>query len=255
MKKIFLLVALSLLAFHCNNDNTLIINSQVDNSSLNTGLIAYYPFDGNVRDSSGNYRDGIPFNNYSYVNGVSNKAIYLVGTDSVFSSSGGYVEIPPLDTTGLNNLSICIWVKEDTMYIPDAGETYILFGTDGRLGWCGIGHFYGSIQFAVGAKTNSSDPNAISPISLTFNPSDTHRWVFYALTYNNGLLSAYKNGVFLNSINQKLLIYGGTGFIGFHEWGGPYAGSSTRFSGAIDELRIYKRALSSQEILQLYNLK
>ena len=75
------------------------------------------------------------------------------------------------------------------------------------------------------------------------------------MVYKDGLLSAYKNGVLLGSINQKLMIYSSGGFIAFHEWGGPYAGSSTRFSGAIDELRIYKRALSLQEIQQLYNLK
>jgi hypothetical protein len=221
MKKISLLVALSLLAFHCNNDNTLIINSPIDNSCLNTGLIAYYPFDENVRDSSGNYRDGVPFNNYSYVNGVSNKAKYLVGTDSVFSSSGAYVEIPPLDTTGLNSLTICIWVKEDTKYIPDAGQAYIQFGTDGTLGWCGIAHYYDSVAFAVGAITDDFNPQAISPISIAYNTNDTHRWMFYSLTYNNDILSANKNGVFLTSINQKLKIYGKAGFIAFEEWGGP----------------------------------
>lgn len=255
MKKIFLLIVLSLLAFHCNNDNTSVINPPNNNSSLNTGLIAYYPFDGNVRDSSGNYRDGVALNNFSYVNGVSNKAIYLVGVDSVFSSSGDYVVIPPLDTVGLNSLSICIWVKEDTLYLPTYGEGYINFGTDGRFGWCGIGHYYGNIQFAVGAENDSIGSHIIKPISVAYNPADTHRWIFYSLVYKDGLLSAYKNGVLMESINQKLMIYGSGGFIAFHEWGGPYAGSSTRFSGAIDELRIYKRALSLQEIQQLYNLK
>jgi hypothetical protein len=255
MKKIFLLIGLSLLIFHCNNNNNIIINSPIGNSSLNTGLLAYYPFDGNVRDSSGNYRDGSVFNNCYYVNGVSNKAIYLVGRDAVFSSSGGYVEIPPLDTAGLNSLSICIWVREDTLYIPDAGEAYIQFGIDGRLGWCGIGHYYGNIQFAVGAQGDFNNPQAINPISIPYNPSDIHKWVFYSLVYNNGILSAYKNGVLLMCISQRLMIYGSAGFLGFHEWGGPYAGTSTRLSGAMDELRIYKRALSGQEILQLYQMR
>ena len=254
MKKLLLLsVVLSFLAFDCHNDNS--VEASSDNSSLNTGLIVYYPFNGNVRDSSGNYHDGFGLNNFSYVNGVSNKAIYLAGENSVFSSSGGYVEIPPLDTAGLNSLSICVWVKEDTLYIPDAGEAYVQFGTDGRFGWCGIGHYYGNIQFSVGAEDDSNNPQAVNPISITYNPSDTHSWVFYSLVYDNGVLSAYKNGVFLTSINQKLMIYGKAGFIAFHQWGGQYAGSSTRFSGAIDELRIYKSALSDQEIQQLYQLK
>jgi Concanavalin A-like lectin/glucanases superfamily len=246
---------LSFLALNCNNDNSFNVYFPPDNSSLNVGLIAYYPFNGNSRDCSGNYRDGIAHNSYFYVNGVSNMAIYLVGTDSVYSSSGGYVEIPPLDTAGLNSLSICIWVKEDTMYIPDGGQAYVQFGTDGTLGWCGIVHYQSSIEFAVGAETNGFNPQSINPISLTYSPYDSHRWVFYCLTYKNGVLSAYKNGAFLTSINQKLMIYGKAGFIAFDEWGGPYAGYSTRFSGAIDELRIYKRALSREEILQLYNLK
>jgi Concanavalin A-like lectin/glucanases superfamily len=254
MKKLYLLIILLLLTNGCNNDNTTNPPTH-DYSSLSIGLLAYYPFDGNVRDISGNYLDGYIRNNCYYVNGVLGKALYVVGQDSAFSSSGGYVVIPPIDTTGLNALSICIWVKEDTLYIPKVGgEAYIMFGIDGAA-WCGIVHFYGDIEFAAGAVGDLTSPGAINPILVPFDSSDTYKWVFYSLVYNNGSLSAYRNGLLLKSIKQKLMIYNNPGYIAHHEWNGPYAGSSTRFSGAFDELRIYKRALTDQEIQELYQLK
>jgi hypothetical protein len=149
-------------------------------------------------------------------------------------------------------LTISLWVREDTLHVPWAGETYISFAGDTRFGWCGIGHLYGEIQFSVGATNDDSLRNPVAPLSIAFDPADLHRWVFYSLVYDSGTFTAYKDGVPRGSKQQLLRITGDSAFIASHAWGGPDSGRSTRFSGAIDEVRIYNKALSVEEIQDLY---
>ncbi len=194
------------------------------------GLIAYYPFDGNANDYSGNNLNGTAMNNYSYGNGVVNQCINFVGVNSVYDHSGGYVSIPSITNFNLQSLTICLWVKEDTVYHSDGGEGYIVFSSDMRLGWCGIWHLNNTIQFAVGANNDDNNPNAINPISIPYDSTDAHKWVFYSMVYNDGYLFVYKNSVKLAGIKQKLNIYGNLGFIASHTWGGG------RLSRAIYEI-------------------
>ena len=250
MKIIFYVLTLGFIISGCNNVTLTNIFSQ--KPSLSKGLIAYYPFNGNTNDLSGNQNNGIAINNYTFINGVNDKAIYVVGQNRTFSTSGGYVIIPKIDTANLKDLSISLWVKEDTLYVPEAGEAYIIFGNNENMGWCGIVHFYGKIQFAVGAKPNQNIIEAVNPIAIDFDNSFIHKWVFYTLVYSDGYLTAYINSIPQAGIRQKLQISGNKAFIASHIWSGIYAGQSTRLSGAIDEVRIYNRALSDYEIHELY---
>jgi hypothetical protein len=220
-------------------------------NTISDGLIAYYPLDGDVKDQSGNGHDGATHNSCLFVPGVQNQALRVVGVNSMFSTSGGYVSIPGVDTTGLRSLSLCLWVREDFLYLPDAGEAYIILGTAVDTAWCGIAHFYGEIQFAVGANQGDYVKQLIKPISVPFDPADGGSWVFYALVYDNGYFTAYKNSVQMAGVRQQLRINGNSAFIASHSWCGTSPGSSTRFTGAIDEVRIYNRVLSQLELDQL----
>ncbi len=254
MNKILFMI-LFVITFGCNQND--IIKDQTQNDSLDTGLIAYYPFNGNANDASGYERNGIVKNAHSYTKGVSQQAIKVIGEDHTFSTSGGYILLPMIDTTNLKELSISFWVKEDTLFKASAGEGYIILGANTSNGWCGIGHFYGRIQFTVGAfgvlpKINPPD-NEILPVSINFNEStDTKKWIFYSLVYSNGYFKAYKNAILVAGLRQQLYINGDSIFIASHTWSGQYKGQSTRFTGAFDEVRIYDRALNGQEIWALY---
>ncbi len=55
-------------------------------ADLNTGLIAYYPFDGDAQEITGKYVDGFLIGNAAFRNGVIGQALYLDGV-------GDYVDI------------------------------------------------------------------------------------------------------------------------------------------------------------------
>jgi len=42
-------------------------------ADLNEGLVAYYPFDGNANDESGNGNDGIEYGDVRYTTGIINQ--------------------------------------------------------------------------------------------------------------------------------------------------------------------------------------
>src|SRR5215469_6940919 len=83
--------------------------SQVD---LSKGLMAYYPFNGNANDASGNGNNPI-FNNATLtadVYGNPNSAYHFNGVDN-------YMEIPNSASLNMGNtISICAWVKPTGFY-------------------------------------------------------------------------------------------------------------------------------------------
>jgi len=79
-----------------------------------------------------------------------------------------------------------------------------------------------------------------------------NQWVYAVLTFDGTTLKSYINGILRNQWTRNgILTYNINGNI----WlGGRNSTDYPRyFSGAIDDVRIYNRALTSAEILQLYN--
>lgn len=74
-------------------------------ADLVDGLVAYYPFDGNANDQSGNNNHGIENGGIQYQPGVSGKAIKFDGVDD-------YIRVPSSSSLNpVNQLSISFWVK------------------------------------------------------------------------------------------------------------------------------------------------
>src|SRR5690242_20539738 len=80
--------------------------------NLNAGLMAYYPFNGNAHDESGNGNDPI-FNNATLTSdrlGNANSAYSFNGIDN-------YIRIPNSTSLNMSNkISICAWVKVAGFY-------------------------------------------------------------------------------------------------------------------------------------------
>ena len=217
--------------------------STISNPSLSQGLIAYYPFDGNANDYSGNGKHATPQNDYRYENGVVGQAIHLQGKGYESSSSvqGGYVLLPKLDF-GNSGFTFNIWVKAEGLSKSD-GEAYINFGCDSDTK---------EQQFILQNTNNVTFKYHNASITAPFNAKNT--WTMYTLTCTqDGRLVAYING---NKVGEKNVNYDGVNntslaALGRHWWSnGKW--SSSRFIGSIDEVRIYSKALSAQEVSELY---
>ena len=206
---------------------------------LNDGLIAYYPFDGDANDYSGNDYHATPYNSYQYEDGIIGDCIAVEG-QGYTGSSGGHVMLPELDFGGSSGFTLNLWVKALGLSHND-GETYINFGSDTETDRLYIMQHPDQIRFVYHD----------AEISIPYEDGYTGNWMMYSLTCDeNGALKAYVNGTFVgeenvtfNGINTSLAA------LGRHWWSGT---TYTRFIGSFDEVRIYGRALSPQEVLMLY---
>lgn len=150
-------------------------------------------------------------------------------------------------------LTISVWVK------PNASRRSMIVTRDASanvgsylLGLSDTSPVDNKVWFTV---FKSTTPWVISQItSNTVLTVDGSRWYHIVAVYTGTTMSLYIDGVLdvgpvssgsVDSINQDA----GTTRIG----GRNYTGYTDTFPGAIDEARIYNRALTSSEITNLYN--
>ncbi|MFC4875101.1 LamG-like jellyroll fold domain-containing protein, partial [Negadavirga shengliensis] len=83
-------------------------------------------------------------------------------------------------------------------------------------------------------------------------PSNGSTWMHVAATFDGQTMKIYLNGVedATLSFSQPATIISNNGLLTIGSWGGDL-----RFQGALDDVRVYNGALSSQEITQLYELE
>ncbi|MBW2973644.1 VCBS repeat-containing protein [Candidatus Woesearchaeota archaeon] len=205
------------------------------------------PFDTN---SSSNVRDYTPYQNNGTIFGTPNwTSSGVSGGAYVFNGSGDYIRVLSDNTLNLSkDLSVEVWVKPRSYAGP------ILVKGDG------IGPKYNyylqalsnrKVRFWVYPPAGIGTFTVTSVSNLTLN-----QWTHIAATYDNSTrnMSIYFNGTLDNSairsaanpptMNTNLYI-GRTpdNIIGPHFY----------FNGTIDEVRIYNRTLSAQQIRQNYN--
>ena len=106
-----------------------------------------------------------------------------------------------------------------------------------------LGYGYSITQRNAGAII-AEVSDGITAAQVTVNDINNDVWYHIVMTSNGSNLKIYKNGEFKNSVDYSFTAQsGGTTYIG-EKWGTYY------FNGAIDEVRIYNRALSADEIMQ-----
>jgi len=214
-----------------------------------TGLIAYYPLDNDANDYSGNSYHGTINGNPEFVKGVVNNALKLTGMGHT-GSDGDHVILPMLDFSAMEELTISIWVNEEG-FSTTAGEAYIRYGLT-PSGWLGIERStpYDSDGEYIRFASYSNDP----PLNIDFSFSDRNQFIHYCLVNKDDTLYAYRNANLIGSIFQNIYVSGSTAAIGRHWWNDGSL-TSTRLNGTIDDVRIYNRALTSNEITSLYNMQ
>ena len=95
---------------------------------LNSGWVAYYPFDGNANDASGNGHDATLMNSPSFVNGVRGSAVYLKGSGE-FGTDGQYVQLSFIRLADYPAFTVALWAKLDGVTAGDCASL-ISLGTE-----------------------------------------------------------------------------------------------------------------------------
>jgi len=197
-------------------------------TSLTNGLVAYYPFHGNALDASGNGFN--PNANTATLCadrfGIPNQAYFFNGTQS-------YIQFNAPILTQVSNWTLTAWVQPADLNpvaaIVDMGDGY-----DGYGMYIQNGQFFGLLGGINGYGSGSDFPT-------------NNQWYNIVMVNNAGITTFYLNNVLAaNSISQTPLTPTGAFTIGalVGQW---------YFHGAIDEVRVYNRPLSPNEISELFN--
>jgi formylglycine-generating enzyme required for sulfatase activity len=200
--------------------------------SVESGLVAWYPFNGNANDASGNGHDGTVIGTTLTTDrfGTPNSAYYFPG-------NGERISVPHADSLNLlNGYTLSTWINFEVggLSSPRIIDkfTYSFFtlqnGSSRSLG------MYFSDQTSLFTTTTISAGQWYHVVSSY----DLHQRKIYV----NGSLVASDSSTFALITNSLPLEIGRKPVYGYDS-----------FKGKIDDVRIYNRALSDSEILQLYN--
>lgn len=226
------------------------ISQNVDSIVPSQGLVAYYPFNGNANDESGNGRNCITYGAVLSMDrfGYANTSYEFDGTDDYLSSSS--TGLPTAERT------TSLWFSVNSLSSSPAS---VLFGYGGldAFSWTGASWWMYVNSSIIGVACHCDSP--VTPY-YTYGSSFLAEWQsLIAITsslgtqlYLNGELVA-SNATFVNNTivtNKSMTIGVCVGAYGDAPFTNP---DVTYFHGKIDDLRIYNRALTEAEILALYH--
>ncbi|WP_243347479.1 LamG domain-containing protein [Parabacteroides sp. FAFU027] len=216
-----------------------------------TGLVAYYPFNGNANDESGNLNTGV-------VKGATLCFDRLGNSNSayLFNGSSNYITTESAPNLNIqNSFSIALWFKtSDPDVVKDGTSLGMLVSRNGTV-------YQRSFQVAL---ANSYGMGA-GIRSYVFNTNDGYVLAEYptaAKYYDNkwhNLVSVYNKstGTVKIYVDKVLINETYIGKVDVEQCSVPlnigcYSNERGFYSGAIDDVRIYNKALSSFELKYLY---
>ncbi len=236
-----------------------VINAKSQMSAnLQTGLVAYYPFNGNASDISGN-------NNVLTANGVTLTTDRFGRPNSAYSftntqtSVTNYLKAVNPAPFAKNTYTISAWFNSRQFYPNIGGVTYnyqsIVFYSPQ---WYNYGPAYHlALQHANNSVLeggNWTTTNTNQGVTSANGSIVVNQWYHVVLSYDGTTIKMYKDGQQVGSraatisyANQIQFLIGGAG--DGPSPGGIYGG----FNGKIDDVGFWDRALTYNEIQELYN--
>ena len=207
------------------------------------GQVAYFSFSGNFRDTV-NQHEAIAFG-AGFTDDISGDT-----TSAAYFDGASYLVIPnsPQLNFGTGDFSISLWLKTS-----DTSQQMIL--QKGRINgpkdpqyWVRLNDAHGDLTFLTG--------DGMPPSALCTNNgvvANDYAWHHLVAMRQGEKLQVYLDTIMISEIegyvrnvdNNQTLKIGTQNFYGKRNF----------FTGSIDELRIYNRALSTEEIKTLHLIK
>ncbi len=223
--------------------NTRIANGTVDigcyeygsspvGASLADGLVAYWPFDGDARDASGNGNDGT-VNGATLTsdrNGAANGAYHFDGNDTIKVADSESIRSPN------KAVSIAVWLK------PENISDWVMVCSKGTS-WSTPCQYGLGIWDSEGVEIGSGYSVAC-PIML-----QTSQWQHLVVTRDETTMKVYLNGVEIgdNASGSSFKQNQEDFLIGCDQYD-----AAEYYDGDLDDLAIWNRALTASEVAQLY---
>ncbi|MCL5035150.1 MAG: DUF6443 domain-containing protein, partial [Bacteroidetes bacterium] len=205
------------------------------------GIIAWYDMNGEVQDQSDSGNNGSTPSGFSYGRGVQGKA---------FNTTGGhYIFVPRASSLDPANITIEAWVN------PSSESQYQVILTQAN-GACGCGQPYAISILTSGAASfgiYAANGQFYGESSTSTIPINT--WSQVTATYDGIVLKLYIDGQ-LSAVDTT-----NAGNLNYGPWVGDVAIGKKldscypdAFTGLIDQVVVYGRALSSSEVMADYNM-
>lgn len=229
---------------------TQIIVAQIPSNIPKNGLVGYWPFNGNAKDESGNGNDG-KVNGATLTTdrfGISNKAYNFSGSD--------WIELNSLSAINASNkLAVSIWVKSTGLNSNSncnlgCLQYYFSRGFDGGYGF-GLSTFQGNNpHFSVNINGILEWGQQVQSPNKTDLPHT--QWHHLLMNYDGTSINFYVDGIPSATtpynmgvgIEKKSNAVFGRQFV---------EGSSYYTVGMIDDAAIWNRALTDEEIGNLFS--
>ena len=228
---------------HKNYFDDVKVFSVSQNQPPSEGLVGYWNFDegsGNIAvDISGNGNTGILVNNPAWVDGKSGKALSFNGIDNYVHIS----DSSSLDVT--SQITLETWVFPRS-YVDYTGMVSHMISRSDYSG----GPVYVLAMYPDNHKVNY-DINFVNTYHQSNAEIQLNTWTHLAVTYDGSNVRFYINGEFDSSYAYVGSISTTSNWLAIGcKPTDPYGGVGTYayFNGIIDEVKIYNRALSQQEI-------
>ena len=223
---------------------TTLVSSNVPSYVPVNGLIGWWDFTGNANDESGNGNNGV-------VNGAlpTSDRFGSPGNAYSFNGTSDYIEVADSPALRLDNtdFTFSFWVNINTY--SSSATAFIVKRAVGNLnGWMLFGNstFNNRMEFKT---SQGMDPSVLSDSTLSVNGWHHVVIVYHQSTsldfYFNGVLSSSHSITNLNfNPNSNAVMRFG------HDTSNPPG--NYFFNGTMDDIGMWSRALSVQEISNLY---
>jgi len=226
----------------------LLLVGSVAYAGLSDGLVAYWPFNGNANDEGGKFSHGSVY-------GATLTTDRFGNTNSAYSFDGinDYIAASA-DGLPTASRTISLWFYANTLFPPGHLLAY------GGSNVCGT-------SFLMEINNNDLLPKGfevqshcrVNRLAYTYDTEPIGEWYHWVVTtdetgtkmYINGIEMASNNNPINNTVvNATTQIAFGTGVT--TSGIAPYQdGNAGYFNGIIDDIRIYDRAITEAEIIEL----
>ncbi len=219
-------------------------------SWITNGLVAYYPFNGNANDESGNNNNGTASNAALGIDrfGNTNASYAFNGVDS-------FVSVPnnPAISSFSNQMTISCWFTlSNNMTFGEWPGIVSKFATTLSSPSNGF-----MLRFCWGSALVADLGGDAGGVVAQYSQqwvTDGTIWYHCVAIASNNITTIYMNGHLVSSgTNFNNLNTADQLTIGGQN--GSWDNGLRNFSGKIDDVRIYNRALSLSEVAQLYSIE
>jgi hypothetical protein len=201
---------------------------------LKQDLLAYYPFNGNPKDTSGNNYNGV-------TNGVVQPTTDRKGkSNAALYFNNGEVVVNLNNSIFNGDFTVSVWAQLEAFTSPYPNLIYQVESF--------------RLEFTRDNNPRVATHYLIAPgfgtTNLCQGVASFTDWTNYVITNTSGISSLYINGAFVNK-SATSRRQAGTGRANFLTIGRAIQ-DINHFKGKMDDIRFYKRALTAEEVKYLY---